>query len=553
LTSIAVTATASSITVGATDQLKATGAYSDSSTADLTSSATWASSTTATATISSAGLATALAAGTTNITASSSGVTSPSFALMVTTPVAQWAQTVAYGSSGGVNSEASSGFSSVGVDSSGNAYAAGYIDADTYYFGNGIGPIQGSALGALLLVQYNSSGEAQWAQTASGPSCAGLQSVSTDSSGNVYAVGFTCSGTYDFGNGVTVTAGDPLTNTLLVKYNSSGAAQWAQSLVSGSGKATFNSVSLDSTGNIYAAGYIDGNGAYNFGNNVTAAGAYSGGHNIVVVQYSPSGVAQWAQTVAPTSAAVASSFNSISVDSNGNVYAVGAVNDGIYNFGNGITANSLQQYNIVLVKYNSSGVAQWAQTVTYGSAPLYFISVSVDSSGNAYAAGEIVYTGQFNFGNNVVISANNTDPAAGNILLVKYNSSGVAQWAQTVASASNVSGFNGVSVDSSGNVYAVGSLTPGTFSFGNNVTATGIPQSQNTLLVAYNSSGLALWAQTVSSTGDVLSNSGFKSVNVDRSGDVYAAGYIDGYGSFNFGNNVTAIGYANVNILLVKY
>ena len=117
-------------------------------------------------------------------------------------------------------------------------------------------------------------------------------------------------------------------------------------------------MSVDSTGNIYAAGYIKGNGAYNFGNNVTAAGAYSGGNNIVVVKYNPSGVAQWAQTVTSTSASVASSFTSVSVDSNNNIYAVGAADEGVYNFGNGVTANSLQQYNVVLVKYSPSGVAQ---------------------------------------------------------------------------------------------------------------------------------------------------------------------------------------------------
>jgi hypothetical protein len=221
LTSIAVTAAASSIAVGGTDQFSATGTYSDNTTADLTSSATWASTSTATATINSTGLAAGIAAGTTNITASSSTVSSSPVALTVTasTPVAQWAQTVAYGSSGGVNSEASSGFNSVAVDSSGHAYAAGYIDADTYYFGNSVGPVHGSALGAMLLVQYNSSDDALWAQTASGPSCAGLQSVSVDRSGNVYAAGVTCAGTYDFGSGITVTARDPLSNTLLVKYD----------------------------------------------------------------------------------------------------------------------------------------------------------------------------------------------------------------------------------------------------------------------------------------------------------------------------------------------
>ncbi len=90
LTSIAVTAAASSITVGATDQFTATGTYSDGSTKNITSSVTWASSNTSVATIatggSTPGLATGVAPGTTNITASSGSITSPAFTLTVTVP-----------------------------------------------------------------------------------------------------------------------------------------------------------------------------------------------------------------------------------------------------------------------------------------------------------------------------------------------------------------------------------------------------------------------------------------------------------------------------------
>lgn len=84
LTSIAVTpASPAHLKVGATQQFTATGTYSDSSTADITSSVTWASGTTATATISTAGLATGVAAGTTSITATQGTVVSPAVTLTV--------------------------------------------------------------------------------------------------------------------------------------------------------------------------------------------------------------------------------------------------------------------------------------------------------------------------------------------------------------------------------------------------------------------------------------------------------------------------------------
>ncbi len=75
LSSISVAGATASVDLAKTDQFTATGHYSDSSTKDLSSTVTWASSASSTASISSSGLATAVAAGTTNITATSGSVT----------------------------------------------------------------------------------------------------------------------------------------------------------------------------------------------------------------------------------------------------------------------------------------------------------------------------------------------------------------------------------------------------------------------------------------------------------------------------------------------
>ncbi len=69
LTSIAVTPSNPTIQAGGTQQLTATGTYSDSSTQNLTSQVTWASSKTTIATVTSAGLASGLSGGNTTITA----------------------------------------------------------------------------------------------------------------------------------------------------------------------------------------------------------------------------------------------------------------------------------------------------------------------------------------------------------------------------------------------------------------------------------------------------------------------------------------------------
>ena len=84
LSSIAVTPDSmDNLAVGTTQEFAATGTYSDGTTADITSTVTWASSNTNVATISAMGLANGNADGNTNITASLSGVTSPPVKLPV--------------------------------------------------------------------------------------------------------------------------------------------------------------------------------------------------------------------------------------------------------------------------------------------------------------------------------------------------------------------------------------------------------------------------------------------------------------------------------------
>jgi trimeric autotransporter adhesin len=89
LSSITVTAnqiagfTSTYLRVGLSQQYTATGTYSNGSTADITSQVTWKSSSTTIATISSSGVAIGIAAGTTDITASMSGITSSALTLKV--------------------------------------------------------------------------------------------------------------------------------------------------------------------------------------------------------------------------------------------------------------------------------------------------------------------------------------------------------------------------------------------------------------------------------------------------------------------------------------
>ncbi|HTA56525.1 MAG TPA: Ig-like domain-containing protein, partial [Candidatus Baltobacteraceae bacterium] len=89
LQSISVLPANPTIAKGLTQQFTAMGTFSNSSVVDITSQVAWFSATTSVATINSTGLATAVGTGTSNITASLLGVTSPIDVLTVTGPALQ--------------------------------------------------------------------------------------------------------------------------------------------------------------------------------------------------------------------------------------------------------------------------------------------------------------------------------------------------------------------------------------------------------------------------------------------------------------------------------
>ncbi|HNZ26937.1 MAG TPA: hypothetical protein PKK13_06865, partial [Spirochaetota bacterium] len=210
-------------------------------------------------------------------------------------------------------------------------------------------------------------------------------------------------------------------NVVLVKYNSSGNALWARSVTAGNDRSEFNSVAVDSSGNVYAAGYQDDTGSYTYGEGVSVAGTYWS-NNVVLVKYNSSGTALWAKSV--TAGTSYSRFYSVAVDSSGNVYAAGyQYGTGSLTYGEGVSvAGSYSDCNVVLVKYDSSGTALWAKSVTAGDDYSEFNSVAVDSSGNVYAAGYQRGMESYTYGPGVSVagSYSGTNYYDVNVVLVKY-------------------------------------------------------------------------------------------------------------------------------------
>ena len=127
--------------------------------------------------------------------------------------------------------------------------------------------------------------------------------------------------------------------------------------------------------------------------------------------------------------------DSVTTDSSGNIYVTGRTR--------GLDGNTGMSglYDIILMKFDSSGTKQWTKQLVTSNRQYDQGSKSFfDSSGNIYVTG---WTPGFSSGKD------------SDIILIKFNSSGTKQWTKKFGTSSTETGLGGTT-DSSGNIYVTG-------------------------------------------------------------------------------------------------
>jgi len=328
------------------------------------------------------------------------------------------------------------------IDSSDNIFVTGYtwggIDGNT-----NSGGID------MFLVKYSSSGVKQWTKQLGTSEGDQGEGITVDNSGNIYVTGVT-SGGLD-GN---TSAG--LTDSFLVKYNSSGVKQWTKQLGTSSNDIAYDLV-LDSSNNIYIGGYTEGN----LDGNTNA-----GGSDISLVKYNSSGTKQWTKQFGSSAE---DSVQDIAVDSSDNIYLTGITRGSL----DGLTGSEVDMF---LVKYSDNGTKLWTKLLSSeGNSIDAGKGLAIDSSDNIYVTGWT--TGSMESNTNAGTSYN------ADIFLSKYNSAGTKQWIKQLGTSSSEGG-HAVAIDSSNNIYVTG-YTEGGLD-GN----TSLGGNNDVFLLKYNSSGL---------------------------------------------------------------
>jgi Beta-propeller repeat len=224
--------------------------------------------------------------------------------------------------------------SGIDADTAGNIYVSGSftgtVDFDP---GSGTRNVTGGTNNSGFVLKLTAAGNYGWVSTFVNQSSTANSSCSdlvVDGSNNI-VVGGSYRGAVDFkpGNGTRTLpyvtySGGAFGGGFLAKLNSAGSLIWAQQ--AGIGWAAVRSVSLDTAGNVYAAGLFQGADSgitmpLDFdpgaGTNILTC---KGKTDIFVAKYTAAGTYQWAVALGGTGTDMATG---IAVDVDGNVYVAG--------------------------------------------------------------------------------------------------------------------------------------------------------------------------------------------------------------------------------------
>ncbi len=357
------------------------------------------------------------------------------------------------------------------VDSADSIYLVGYCYTSvSLYSANDLvtpyGLLTLSQNPGNILVKYNSSGIIQWATYVgeiSDKACA----VATDSDNNVYISSRYTGNPLNIYNANGVSGGNiqtTLFGTLdsppfgdffyLVKYNTFGTAQWATRMTSSS----MNNINIkvNSNTDVYLCGNFNSFlNLYNPGQSGSLWGELNGvggSPDCFLAKFSAStGVPIWATNMGSINYDI---DPSIDIDSTGNIVIIGNFEAPLtaYNYSSGggtgaplvlvassVTLTPIGSYDTFIIKYTPAGSAIWG-TQMGGTSSEFNNGLILGSDDSIYLTCLFTSNPLNIYSTTGTPSPITLTPYSGlnSLALVKYSSTGTAQWATIIGGASGI-------------------------------------------------------------------------------------------------------------------
>jgi hypothetical protein len=390
---------------------------------------------------------------------------------------------------------------SIAIDSSANVYTTGWTD----------GGLDGNTLIGLLdlfVTKYNSNGVKLWTkQLGGGPNTSAL-ALALDSSAHLYVTGWTDGGLD--GNALI-----GLQDFFVTKFDTNGTKLWTRQLGVASASTSASGIATDTAANVYITGWTTGNLDTN---------TLIGSRDYFITKYDTNGTKQWTKQLGV--AAAITTASGITTDAAANIYITGST----YGSLDSVPLTGVQ--DLFLTKYNSSGVKQWTKLMGVSAKNTQANAIASDSAANIYVTG--FTTGAL---------SGNTQTGTHDIFIAKFDTNGTIQWSKQMGAAGTYSAANGITTDTSANIYLTG-LTYGGL---NGNFLTGI---LDLFVAKYNTSGIIQWTTQLGVAG---LNTTANGIALDTANNAYVAGWSNGGLDYNTLMGIQDLIVAKYNSSGVKY
>lgn len=366
---------------------------------------------------------------------------------------------------GGVNTEF--GFS-VSTDTAGNAYLAGHTTSGANIATSGAHQTSyNSPDKDGYLAKFDKTGALVWGTYYGGSASDNFFYTCIDVDGNVYAAGITATSSGMATTGAyQASYGGGSSDAYMVKFNTSGARQWAtyfggvdDEAISGSFDYYMVSIAYSAFNNkIYLCGMTSSNSGIATSTSVHQS-AIGGGDDGYLACFSTGGAIQWATYYGGGGDDKIVKIAASRI--NGNIYVAGETNSS-----SGISAGTVHQGSLggnkdgFIAAFTSTGSRQWA-TYYGGSADDAAAGIATDGYDNVYLAGSTTSTGT-----GVIATAGSYQPGlagssgAADAFLVKFDNTGVRQWG-TYFGGPAADHTQDIAIDGTGNICFAGTTGSG--------------------------------------------------------------------------------------------
>ena len=309
-------------------------------------------------------------------------------------------------------------------------------------------------------------------------------------------------------------------DVFIIKFNSSSLRQWATYYGGFAGDNGW-SIAADGNNNIVVTGYT---ASTDLPLHNPGGGAYfqstGGDYDLFILKFNESGVRLWATYYGGSNIDYGWS---IATDGNNNIVVTGitaSTDLPLHNPGGGAYFQDTGTgHDVFILKFNSSGVRQWA-TYYGGNSGGVGYSITTDGNNNILLTGKAVANFPLqNPGGGAYYQA--TYRGNGDAFILKFNSNGVRQWATYYGGYSPDIGYS-ITTDGNDNILLTGRGGGTEFSLLDPGGGAFFQTYGHTFILKFSSNGVRLWATLYGGFNQI--ESGY-SITTDVNNNILLTGY----------------------------